>query len=104
MPFTSDSVIWGTWRAPHSPDLKLEWDAEGRRQSVKAPYLFPADVIPERWSRDRMLLAISRGMPLGEAVSAAASAAAEDFQQDLAGEIRAWFATWAASGFFAAAN
>jgi len=49
-------------RPPRSPDLKLEWDASGRRQKVEVPYLFPSNVTPEQWARDRTLLAVSRGL------------------------------------------
>src|SRR5262249_28351156 len=49
-------------RPQRSPDLKLEWDLGGRRQSVRVPYIFPTDITPEQWSRDRTLLAISRGL------------------------------------------
>jgi Putative DNA-binding domain len=51
-----------------------------------------------------LLLAISRGLPLGETVAAASCAADEVEADNLAAEFGVWFAAWSASGFFAAAS
>jgi hypothetical protein len=49
-------------RPPRSPYLKLEWDADGGRQAIRVPYFQPTAVTANQWSRDRMLLAVSRGL------------------------------------------
>ncbi|MFN8632484.1 MAG: glycosyltransferase family 39 protein [Chloroflexota bacterium] len=46
-------------RPPRSPDLKVEWDLGGQRQALAVPYLFPSEVSPAQWSRDRTLLTVS---------------------------------------------
>ena len=47
-------------RPPRSPDLKVEWTVDGRRAPLAVPYLFPEEVAPAAWERDRTLLVASR--------------------------------------------
>lgn len=49
-------------RAARSPDLKVEWTVQGRRAPLAVPYVFPDEVSPASWERDRTLLAASRGL------------------------------------------
>jgi hypothetical protein len=49
-------------RPPRSPDLKVEWNLDGRRQALAVPHIFPGEVSPSpaAWDRDRIVLAASR--------------------------------------------
>lgn len=49
-------------KPPRSPDLKVEWNVDGRRQALRIPYIFPAAVTPAQWQADRTMLAVSRGL------------------------------------------
>ncbi|MCC7368453.1 MAG: glycosyltransferase family 39 protein [Chloroflexi bacterium] len=49
-------------RPPRSPDLKLEWSLDGRRQPIRVPYWFPASVTPAQWEADRTWLTASRAL------------------------------------------
>jgi hypothetical protein len=49
-------------RPPRSPDLKVEWSVFGGRAPLAIPYLFPNEVSTAAWERDRVLLALSRGL------------------------------------------
>ena len=49
-------------RPPRSPDIKVEWEIDGRRRALAVPYLFPNAVTPATWERDRTVLAASRGL------------------------------------------
>jgi hypothetical protein len=51
-----------------------------------------------------LLLAISRGMSLGEAVAEAVTATEENEAGNLTAAFKDWFEAWAASGFFASAD
>lgn len=51
-----------------------------------------------------LLLGVSRGLPIGDAVAGAVCVTSDVDADKLAAEIGVWFATWTASGFFAAAR
>ena len=51
-------------RPPRSGDLKVEWDLDGRRRSVAAPYLLAGPISAEGWERDRWVERAARVVDL----------------------------------------
>jgi hypothetical protein len=49
-------------RPQRSPDLKVEWNLDGRRQALAVPYLYPSPVTPAQWDRDQTLVTVARAL------------------------------------------
>ena len=49
-------------RPPRSPDLKVEWNVEGRRAPLAVPYVFSDEITSASWELDRTVLAVSRAL------------------------------------------
>ena len=49
-------------RPPRSGQLKVEWELDGRRQVVGAPYLFAAPLDSGAWEGDRVAVLAARGV------------------------------------------
>ncbi|MFN8524061.1 MAG: PA14 domain-containing protein [Chloroflexota bacterium] len=51
-------------RPQRSPDVRVEWDLGGRRQSLAVPYLVSQPADPDAWQRDQTLGLLARGTDL----------------------------------------
>jgi hypothetical protein len=94
------STYYTAWKAGQEPP----WP-QPQPQFVA---LLRRDYIVRRYELTRLqfelLLAISHGLPLGEAIVTATAGAANAETEKLAASFGDWFADWAAGGFFAAAS
>jgi hypothetical protein len=93
------SSFYTDWKAGRQPP----WPHPGEQYLA----LFRRDFIVRRFEltavQYELLLAISRGLTLGEALVVSADAADQPPLADLAAEFRHWFTLWAANGLFATA-
>jgi Putative DNA-binding domain len=95
-PVSSFYSDWKAGRESAWPDAAEQYIALFRRDYVVRRFELSAAAY-------ELLLALSRGLTLGEALAAAAEAADGQPVDELAADFGRWFTVWAANGFFAAA-
>ena len=96
-PVSSYYTAWKAGLEPQWPQLQQQFVALLRRDYVVRRHELMS-------LQCHLLLGISRGLTLGEAVAAAACTANDIDADKLAAEFGDWFAAWTASGFFASAS
>jgi hypothetical protein len=96
-PVSSFYTDWKAGRKPEWPTARAQFVALLRRDYVVRRHELTN-------LQYELLQAISRGEPLAEVLQSALGACREHSTAEMAAEIRQWFATWAADGFFAAVS
>jgi hypothetical protein len=94
------STFFTAWKAGEQP----AWP----QRSEQLVALFRRDYIVRRYELTAiqydLLLSLSQGASLSESLAVAANSADQSSRDELSADIHCWFATWAASGFFASAS